>query len=63
MIRSMFIPCALHGVEASFFADTGLRKLRTAIFKVVWSDRQPLANSAWLRSCFLCCLVSVSYAT
>ena len=45
MIRSMFIPGALHGIEASFLADTCLRKLRTAIFKVVWSSRQPLANS------------------
>ena len=40
----MFIPGALHGIEASFLADTSLRKLRTAIFKVVWSSRQPLAN-------------------
>ena len=43
MIRSMFIPAALHG-EASFLAAASLRKLRTAIFKVVWSRRQPLAN-------------------
>ena len=41
----MFIPGALHGIEDSFFADTSLRKLRTAILKVVWSDRQPLANT------------------
>ena len=44
MIRSMFIPGALHGIEASFLADTGLRKMRTAVFKVVWSRSQPLAN-------------------
>ena len=41
----MFIPGALHGIEASFLADTSLRKLRTAVSKVVWSDRQPLANT------------------
>ena len=44
MIRSMFIPGALHGIEASFLADASLRKLRTATFKVVLSGRQPLAN-------------------
>ena len=27
-----------------FLDDTSLHKLRTAIFKVVWSRRQPLAN-------------------
>ena len=44
VIRSIFIPGALHGIEASFLADASLRNLRTATFKVVWSDRQPLAN-------------------
>ena len=43
-IRSMFIPGALHGIEASFLADASLRNLRAATFGVVWSDRQPLAN-------------------
>ena len=45
VIRSIFIPGALHGIEASFLADDSLRKLRSAIFRVVWSCRQPLANS------------------
>ena len=40
----MFIPGALHGIEASFLADAILRNLHTATFKVVWPDRQPLAN-------------------
>ena len=31
VVRSMFIPGALHGIEASFLADTRLRKLRTAM--------------------------------
>ena len=45
MIRTLFIPGALHGNEASFLADICLRKLRTAIFRAVWSGRQPLANT------------------
>ena len=44
VVRSMFIPGALHGIEASFLADAGLRKLRAAIVRVVWSRRQSLAN-------------------
>ena len=32
VIRSMLIPGALRGIEASFLADASLRKLRTAIF-------------------------------
>ena len=35
----MFIP-----LEASFLTMSSLRKLRSSIFKVVWSRRQPLAN-------------------
>ena len=45
VIRSMFILGALHGSEAYFLAHTSLRKLRTAMFTVVWSSRQPLANT------------------
>ena len=45
VVRTMFIPGALHGIEASFLADTSLRKLRASILKVVWSCRQPLANT------------------
>ena len=44
VVRSMFIPGALHGIEASFLAEAGLRKLRAAIVRVVWSRRQSLAN-------------------
>ena len=40
----MFLPGALHGIEASFLADIGLRKFRAAIVRVVWSRRQSLAN-------------------
>ena len=43
VIRSMFIPGALHGIEASFLAEASLRKVRAAIVRVVWSRRQSLA--------------------
>ena len=38
VMRTMFIPGALHGIEASFLADTSL-------CKIVWSRRQPFANT------------------
>ena len=44
VVRSMFIPDALHGIEASFLAEAGLRELRAAVVRVVWSRRQSLAN-------------------
>ena len=43
VIRSIFIPGALHGIEASFLAEASLRKVRAAIVRVVWSRRQSLA--------------------
>ena len=44
VLRSMFIPGALHGVEASFLAGTRLRKLRAAFLGVAWSRRPPFAS-------------------
>ena len=44
MARSMYLPAALHGIEASLLASDSLRKLRSSIHRVVWSRRQPLAN-------------------
>ena len=44
VLRNMFIPGALHGIEASFLAESSVRKLRTAFCKVCWSSRQPLAH-------------------
>ena len=41
VVRSMYLPAALHGIEASFFASESLRKLRSAVRRVVWSRRQP----------------------
>ena len=40
----MYLPAALHGIEASFLASDSLRKLRSSIHRVVWSRRQPLAS-------------------
>ena len=38
VLRNMFIPGALHGIEASFLAESSVRKLRTAFCKVCWSN-------------------------
>ena len=40
----MYLPAALHGIEASLLASDSLRKLRFSIHRVVWSRRQPLAG-------------------
>ena len=40
----MYLPAALHGIEASLLASDILRKLRSSIRRVVWSRRQPLAS-------------------
>ena len=44
VVRSMYLPAALHGMEASLLASESLRKLRSSIRRVVWSRRQPLAS-------------------
>ena len=44
VLRSMFIPGALHGIEASFLAGASLRKLRAAFLSVAWSRRQSFAS-------------------
>ena len=44
VVRSMYLPAALHGIEASLLAAESLRKLRSAIRRAVWSRRQPLAS-------------------
>ena len=43
VIRSTYLPAALHGIEASLLASESLRRLRSAVRKVVWSRCQPLA--------------------
>ena len=44
VVRSMYLPAALHGIEASLLASDSLRKLHSAVRRVVWSRRQPFAN-------------------
>ena len=44
LVRSMYLPATLHGIEASLLASESLRKLRSAVRRVVWSRRQPFAN-------------------
>ena len=44
IVQSMYLPAALHGIEASLLASDSLRKLRSAVRRVVWSRRQPFAN-------------------
>ena len=44
VVRSMYLPAALHGIEASLLASDSLRKLRSSIHRVVWSRRQLLAS-------------------
>ena len=44
IVRSMHLPAALHGIEASLLASDSLRKLRSAVRRVVWSRRQPFAS-------------------
>ena len=44
VVRSMYLPAALHGIEASLLASDSLRKLRSSIRGVVWSRRQALAS-------------------
>ena len=43
VVRSMYLPAALHGIEASLLASDSLRKLRSSVHRVVWTRRQPLA--------------------
>ena len=40
----MYLPAALHGIEASLLASESLRKLRSAVRRVLWSRRQPFAS-------------------
>ena len=50
VVRSMYLPAALHGIEASLLASDSLRKLRSSIHRIVWSRRQPLASVGAVRS-------------
>ena len=39
VVRSMYLPAALRGIEASLLAFDSLLKLRSSICRVVWSRR------------------------
>ena len=72
LLRTMHIPAALHGAEASTVSLDALRKLRVAFVRSVWSDglhladpggcSQPFRWACWLRSWIACGLESVSNA-
>ena len=69
-VRAMFLPCALHGVEASYLSKGSFLKLLAAVMRAVWSRKQPLASSGAVLGLFdgphgsdpsfLYCLVPVS---
>ena len=44
VVRSMYLPAALHGIEASLLASDSLRGLRSSIQRVVWFCREPFAS-------------------
>ena len=44
VVRSMYLPAALHGIEAFLLASDSPRKLRLSLHRVFWSRRQPLAS-------------------
>ena len=52
VVRSVYLPAALHGIEVSLLASESLRKLRSAIRTVVWSRRHPMASVGVL--CLAC---------
>ena len=49
VVRSMYLPAALHGIEASLLASDSLRRLRSSIHRVVWSRCQPF-GFRWCRT-------------
>ena len=45
VVRTMFIPFALHGSEASYLSEGCFLKLWAAVIRVVWSRKQPKAGA------------------
>ena len=43
VLRSMYLPAALQGIEVSLLASESLRKLRSSVRRVVRFRRQPLS--------------------
>ena len=62
VVRSMYLPAALHGIEASLLASDSLRKLRSSIHGVVWSRRvlKLMDGPTGCGPAFLCGLVQGS---
>ena len=44
VVKSLYLPAALQGIEASLLASDSLRRLPSSVYRVVWSRRQPLAS-------------------
>ena len=64
VVRSMYLPAALHGIESSLIASDSLRKFRSSMCLVVWSRRQRWC-CPWLAgvTLFLCYVVPVKVAS
>ena len=45
ILRTMFIPAALHGIEASSLSQGSLFRLRAAFVRACWSSKLTLANA------------------
>ena len=66
ILRTMFIPAALRGGEASSVSERSVCRLRSAFVRDAWSGHLPFANpgvvfsfagwAAGVPSCLSCCL-------
>ena len=45
ILRTMYIPAALHGIEASLLSQSSLLKLRAAFVRACWSSKLTLAHT------------------
>ena len=45
ILRTMYIPAALHGIEASLLSQSNLLKLRAAFVRACWSSKLTLAHT------------------
>ena len=44
IFRTVFLPAALHGAEASLVSERNICTLRSALIRAAWSGRLSLAN-------------------
>ena len=47
VLRTMYIPAALHGIEASLLSQSNVLKLRAAFVRACWSSKLTLAHTHW----------------